>query len=210
MWINRRHAASSTLLATETDSSHRPRYRLPSTMRTNACTHTFTPRIAPHISYIRGLMLFALTLYFVIRKTIISATDSSFVLFAGCWTFSRGSLRLGSVISEMVFLLFRMYSKAALYLKYIPGRFHSIATSIHDWEFRENQCQSEVERKSEAGLPTGQRCIVGYRWVPGAALAHWANTSAAILLTKPETTPHLSKVDRYFIILWEEICFHGQ
>lgn len=38
MWINRRHAACSTLLATETDSSHRPRYRLLSLIH----THTFT------------------------------------------------------------------------------------------------------------------------------------------------------------------------
>lgn len=44
-----------------------------------------------------------------------------------------------------------------------------IATLIYEQEMQENQCPSEVERKSESGLPTGQRCIVAYWRVPTAS-----------------------------------------
>lgn len=47
----------------------------------------------------------------------------------------------------------------------------SIATLIYEQEMLENQCPSEVERKSESGLPPGQRCIVRYWQVPTAAEA---------------------------------------
>lgn len=46
-----------------------------------------------------------------------------------------------------------------------------IATLIYEQEMQENQCPLEVEREIESGLPTGQRCIVGYWRVPTAAEA---------------------------------------
>lgn len=71
----------------------------------------------------------------------------------------------------------------------------------------ENRCPSEVKRKSEAGLPTGQRCIVGYWLVPGAAVGALRKHIYTNIIDKGSTTLHLSKVDRHFIILWEEIRF---
>lgn len=62
-----------------------------------------------------------------------------------------------------------MYSQLIMVSKYVPVHISSIATFIYKQKMLENQCPSEVERKSESGLPIGQRCIVGYWQVPTAA-----------------------------------------
>lgn len=82
-----------------------------------------------------------------------------------------------------------------------------VATFIYEWEMLENRCPSEEERKSEAGLPTGQRCTVGYWLVPGAAVGALKKHIYTNIIDKGRTVLYLSKVDRYFIILWEEIPF---
>lgn len=106
----------------------------------------------------------------------------------------------------MNIIYFLVYSEAAdLYLKYIS----SIAAFICEWELLENQCPSEVKRKSGTGLPTGQRCIVGYWLVLGAAVGALRKHIYRNIIDKGSTTVHLSKVDRYFI-LWEKIHFHSQ
>lgn len=110
-----------------------------------------------------------------------------------------------SWIWQNIFPLFTYPFKANIYVHICP-----IATFIYEWEMLENQCPSEVERKSEAGLPTGQRCIVGYWLVPGAAVGVLRKHIYTNSIDKASTTVYLSKVDRYFIILWEEIRFHSQ
>lgn len=83
-------------------------------------------------------------------------------------------------------------------------------THLYEWELLENQSPSEVERESEAGLPTGQRCIVGYWLVLGAAVGAVRKHIYTDIIDKGSTTLHLCKDDRYFIILWEEIRFHSR
>lgn len=55
-----------------------------------------------------------------------------------------------------------VHSKLMMVSKYVSGHISSVAMLTYEQEMLENQCPSEVERKSESGLPTGQRCIVGY------------------------------------------------
>lgn len=74
----------------------------------------------------------------------------------------------------------------------------------------ENQYPLEVERKSETGLPTGQRCIVEYWLIPSDTVGVLRKHIYTNIIDKGSTTLHLSKVDRYFIILWEEIRFRSQ
>lgn len=64
-----------------------------------------------------------------------------------------------------------VHSKLMMVSKYVSVHISSIAMLTYEQEMLENQCPSEVEKKSESGLPTGQRCIVGYWRVPTAAEA---------------------------------------
>lgn len=56
----------------------------------------------------------------------------------------------------------------------------------------------------------GQRCIVGYRLVPIAAEGVLRQHIYTNIIDKSSRTVHLGKVERHFIIRWDEIHFHSQ
>lgn len=146
-WISRRPAAHSTLLTTKTDSSQRPRYSFFSLVQKN--TH-FHPHVALRI--LHSYILSSTEQWFW-QNTPLGSEDAIRLLGWVSTTFSPSTLKVNDSLS-----------------KYVPVHGSSIATLIYEQETQENQCPSEVER-SESGLPTGQRCIVGYWRVPTASEA---------------------------------------
>lgn len=150
-WISRRPAAHSTLLTTKTDSSQRPRYSFFSLVQKNTHFH-------PHVA-LRML-----------HSYILSSTEQWFWQNTplGCEDAIKLFGWVSATCSPSTLTHSKLMTRSLNMSLFMASQLLHLYTSRRR---KKNQCPSEVERRSESGLPTGQRCIVGYWRVPTASEA---------------------------------------
>lgn len=147
----------------------------------------------------------------MIRRTITSATDFSFWLSLGCYiAFFFHVCEFAA--SDRMFLSIYLSSQSPWSeLKICPCSY-LLNCHIYIWEGDARKSMSIGSWKENWGRFAHRsevHCEI-YWLVPGAAVGALRKHIYTNIIDKSSTTLHLSKVDRYFIILWEEIRFHSQ
>lgn len=173
----------------------------------HTCNHKYThcySRIAHHIMHPRYKTVCSNTPCFVIvkQKEIL---HSSFFLSSSCysttWLTTAEKVRQCSCISlHLSFSLLKTHPHSLFPDCHINIWLGVARKSMSIGSWKEERGRFAHRSEVYCWILTGPLCCIG------VLRKHIYSN----IIDKVSTTLHLSKVDRYFIILWKEICFHSR